>query len=456
MDYESFIKQKKKSHPKTGFDIKDEWLNPALFDYQKEIVRRACEHGRYALFMDTGLGKSITQMNFADAVNRYTNKPVLMLAPLAVVYQMVIEGERFGYKLNHIRSASEVKNGINITNYESLHKIDADVFAGIILDESSILKGFDSKTRRLLTDEFRETPFKLACTATPSPNDFVELGTHSEFLGGYTVAEMKMIYFTQDRMNTQNYILKGHAEEEFWEWIASWADCLSSPSDLGYDGTSHILPSLNEIYHEISHDDTSYLSNGALFEFAESNATTIGRNKRATIEKRAAKVAELQNGEPHLVWCDTNDEADKLKDAMPHAIEVRGDHKEEYKSEMALAFAKGEIQTLISKAKIFGFGMNFQNVHNMTFTGLNYSYESYYQAVRRMYRFGQKNEVNVNIIVADNERTILDSIHRKKEQHEKMKQSMLKAVLSAKRNNELKVDVFNGFTFPSFIQSKGV
>jgi len=456
MEYDEFIKTKKKYHPKSGFSIPENWLNENLFDYQREIVARSCDIGRYALFMDTGLGKSITQMNYADAVNRYTNKPVLMLAPLAVVYQMVREGEKFGFEINHVRGQKDVKNGINITNYDSLHKFDASAFSGVVLDESSILKGFDSKTRRYLTDEFRDTQFKLACTATPSPNDFVELGTHSEFLNSYTVAEMKMIYFTQDRMNTQNYILKGHAEAEFWEWIASWAECLTSPSDLGYDGSKHILPALKEIYHEIKHDDTSYLSNGALFEFAETNATTIGRNKRATIELRAEKVAELQNGLPHLVWCDTNDEADKLKEAMPNAVEVRGNHKDEYKAEMALAFANSEIQTLISKASIFGFGVNFQQACNMTFTGLNYSYESYYQAVRRMYRFGQKNEVNVNIIVADNERTILDSIHRKKEQHEKMKRAMQVAIISAKRDSQLKTDVFNQFVFPSFVKTKGI
>jgi len=454
MEYDKFILQKIKHSPKTGFKIKDDWLNPNLFDYQREIVSRACEHGKYALFMDTGLGKSITQMNYADAVNRHTNKPVLMLAPLAVVYQMLKEAGKFGFELNHARDNNSIKNGLNITNYESLHKLDSSLFACVVLDESSILKGFDSKTRRYLTDEFRHTKYKLACTATPSPNDFVELGTHSEFLGNYTVAEMKMIYFTQDRMNTQNYILKGHSEDKFWEWIASWAECLTSPSDLGYDGSAHILPSLNEIYHEISHDDCSYETNGLLFEFAESNATTIGRNKRKTIDQRAEKVASLQTDEPHLVWCDTNDEADHLKQAMPWAVEVRGSDKEEKKAEMAMAFANGEIRTLISKASIFGYGMNFQNIHNMTFTGLNYSYESYYQAVRRMYRFGQKNEVNVNVIVADNERSILDSIHRKKGQHEKMKSAMQKAIISAKRNSELKVDVFNKFKFPSFIKSK--
>lgn len=456
MDYLEFIQSKLKKSTKVGFKIKDSWLNKNLFDYQAEIVQRSCEHGRYALFMDTGLGKSITQMNCADAIHRHTNKPVLLLAPLAVVYQMCKEAEKFGFELHHSRDG-KIKNGMNITNYENLHKFDSSEFAGVILDESSILKGYNSKTRKQLTQAFMYTPYKFACTATPSPNDHVELGMHSEFLGNYTGMEMRMMYFTQDRANVQEWILKGHAESKFWEWVSSWAECISSPSDLGYDGSSHILPSLNEIYHEIAHDDVSYLSNGSLFEFTESNATTIAKNKRATIDKRAIKVAELQDlDHPHLVWCDTNDEADKLKHEMPWAVEVRGSDKEEYKAEMAMAFADGEIQTLISKPSIFGYGMNFQKVHNMTFTGLNYSYESYYQAIRRMWRFGQKNEVNVNVIVADNERLILESIHRKKKQHETMKESMLKAITSHKVKTSLKVDVFNQFLIPPFIYSKEI
>lgn len=456
MDYENFIKSKKKTHEKVGFKIKDEWLNPNLFDYQRDIVQRGCENGRYALFMDTGLGKSITQMNIADAILRHTNKPVLMLAPLAVSRQMVGEGAKFGYELNLSRENKDIKKALNITNYESLHRFDLSQFSGVILDESSILKSFNGKTKQMLISAFENTPYKIACTATPSPNDFMELGNHSEFLGVMESYEMIMRFFLNDTMNAGGYRLKGHAESEFWEWIASWAECIGSPADLGYDGSSHVLPKLNEIYHEIKHDDVKYLSNGALFEFFETNATTISRNKRETIAARAEKAAALQNGQPHLVWCDTNDEADKLKEAMPHAVEVRGNDKDEYKAEMALAFANGEIETLISKASIFGFGMNFQGVNNMTFTGLNYSYESYYQAVRRMYRFGQKNEVNVNIIVADNERSILDSIKRKKEQHEKMKSAMQNAISKARKTHELKYKVFKDFTFPSFVKPKGV
>lgn len=457
MEYIDFIKSKKPINKAVGFKIPSNFINSNAFDYQAEIIDRACFNGRYALFVDTGLGKTLMELNYLDAVNRMFNKPVLLVTTLIVAYQIRdTEAQKFGYDVNLCKKQADVKNGINVTNYESIHNFDASSFIAVALDESSILKGFDGKTRKMLTDIFNETRFKLPCTATPSPNDFVELGTHSEFLNNYTVSEMKMMYFTQDRANVQDFILKGHAESEFWEWVASWAECISNPSDLGYDGSRHILPSLNEIYHEIAHDDTKYLSNGSLFEFAETNIGTISKNKRATIEKRADKVAELQNGEPHIVWCHTNDEADVLKEAMPNAIEVRGSHKEEYKAEMALAFSRNEIATLISKESIFGFGGNYQNAHNMTFTGLNYSYESYYQSIRRMWRFGQKNEVNVNIIIADNERNILQSIHRKKEQHEKMKKSMLNAVLKAKKSNGLKIDVFNKFTIPNFIYTKGI
>lgn len=454
MDYNKFIQSKVKLAPKRGFKIPYSHLNSNLFDYQREIVERACEHGAYALFMDTGLGKSITQMNYADAVLKHTNKPVLMLAPLAVVYQMLKESVKFGFELNHIKTQNDIKKTLNITNYESLHKFDLSVFDCVVLDESSILKNFEGKLRQFITSQFNQTRFKLACTATPSPNDFVELGTHSEFLNSLTVMEMRMMYFTQDRMNTAEYILKGHAEDKFWEWIASWAECISSPADLGYDGSSHILPKLNEIYHEISHDDTQYLTGGSLFEFAETNATTIGKNKKATIEKRAEKAAELLDDRQHLIWCDTNSEADIIKEIIPDLVEVRGSDSEEKKAERLIGFANGDIKYLLTKSSIAGYGLNFQQAHNMTFLGLNYSYESYYQAVRRMYRFGQKNEVNVNIIVADNERSILDTIHRKKQQHDKMKTSMQKAIISAKKASDLKSSVFTDFTIPNFIYSK--
>lgn len=450
MKYEDFIKSKKTYKQPCGFKLKDSWINSNAFDYQAEIIQRAIFEGRYALFMDTGLGKSLTQMNFNDSVLRHTNKPVLMVAPLAVVYQMEKESVKFGYELNRIYKNSDVKKAINITNFDNLKNIDLKQFSCIDLDESSILKSYTGTFKKMIIENSKDIPFKLAATATPSPNDYLELGNHSEFLDVMDSYEMIMRYFLNDTMNAGGYRLKGHAEKEFWEWIASWAECITSPADLGYDGSKHILPKLNEIYHEISHDDVKYCEDGLLFSFGEQNATTLAKNKRETLEKRANKIAELIEDESHLIWVDTNEESEYLKKLIPDCVEVKGSDKDEYKAEMLNGFADGTVKRLITKSSIAGMGMNFQNAHNMTFFGLNYSYEKYYQAVRRMYRFGQKNEVNVNVIVADNEVNILRSIHRKKEQHDKMKREMQKAIIGAKKAKNLTLNKTVKVTIPNF------
>lgn len=450
MNYEEFIKNKKTHKIQTGFKMPDSQINKNAFDYQAEIIQRAVYEGRYALFMDTGLGKSLTQLNFNDAVLKHTNKPVLMVAPLAVVYQLEKESKKFGYELNRIFKNSDVKKEINITNFDNLKNIDLKQFSCIDIDESSILKSYTGTFKRFIVEESRDIPFKLAATATPSPNDYLELGNHSEFLGVMDSYEMIMRYFLNDTMKAGGYRLKGHAEKEFWEWIASWAECITSPADLGYDGSKHILPKLNEIYHQISHDDIKYCEDGLLFSFSEQNATTLAKNKKETLEKRANKISELLTVEPHLIWVDTNEESEYLKKSIPDIVEVKGSDKDEYKAEMLNAFADGEIKRLVTKTSIAGMGMNFQNANNQTFFGLNYSYEKYYQAIRRMYRFGQTKEVNVNIIVADNEVNILNAIHRKKEQHDIMKQQMQKAIIGAKKADNLTFNKTQKVTLPIF------
>lgn len=451
MSYEDFIKSKKTIKESSGFKMPDSWLNPLAFDYQAEIIQRAVREGRYALFMDTGLGKSLTQLNYNDAILRHTNKPVLMVAPLAVVYQLEKESLKFGYEINRIFKNSDVKKMINITNFDNLKNIDLSQFDCICIDESSILKSYTGTFKQYLVSETKNINFRLAATATPSPNDYLELGNHSEFLGVMQSYEMIMRYFLNDAMNAGGYRLKGHAEKEFWQWIASWAECITSPSDLGYDGSKHILPKLNEIYHEIEHDDVKYCENGLLFSFGEQNATTLAKNKKETLEKRANKVASLLDDNQHLIWVDTNEESEYLKRLIPDSVEVKGSDKDEYKAEMLNGFADGKIKYLITKSSIAGMGMNFQNAHNMTFFGLNYSYEKYYQAVRRMYRFGQTNEVNVNIIVADNEVNILNTIHRKKEQHDTMKREMQNAIIGAKKAKQLTMNKTQKVTLPSFM-----
>jgi len=457
MDYNKFIKSKNHIKKASGFKIPDRLINDMAFDYQAEIIQRSVFNGRYALFMDTGLGKSLCQLNSCDAFLRHTNKPVLQVAPLAVVYQLEKEAAKFGYEVNRISDNSNVKKAINLTNYDSLKKIDLSQFQSVSLDESSILKSYTGTIKQNIISGFKHCDYKLASTATPSPNDFLELGNHSEFLDVMPSYEMIMRYFLNDTMNAGGYRLKGHAEKEFWSWIASWAECISSPADLGYDGSSHILPKLNEIYHEIEHDDTKYLSDGCLFSYGKTNATTLGKNKRATLEKRATKILDILSKSPDeqfLIWVDTNDESEYLGKLIINSVQVKGSDKDEVKAERLNGFADGKIKCLITKSSIAGMGMNFQNANNMIFFGLNYSYEKYYQAVRRMYRFGQTKEVNAHIIVADNERNILEIIHRKGRQHGLMKVEMQKAIISAKKANDLTSVIESNITIPNFLRGK--
>ena len=455
-DYDKFIQNKSIKVDFSGFDIGQNELNPMLFDYQKEIVQRSLKSGKYALFMDTGLGKSICQLEFGYQCLKRDNKPILFVAPLAVVFQIQKEALKFGYELEFIKNSVDIENKMYITNYDSLKKINTDDFNGIILDESSILKNYTGKIKKEIISNFKQTKYKLACTATPSPNDLLELGNHSEFLDVMESYEMIMRWFINDTMNAGGYRLKKHGQETYWEWISSWADCIGTPSDLGYDGSNHILPKLNENFHYIHYDDVKYLDGDSLFSFSQTNATTISRNKRDTIELRAEKALELINEESHLFWVNTNNEADVLK-KMANAkgidiIEVRGSDSDEVKANRLNDFADGKIKYLITKSSIAGMGLNLQSHQNMTFLGLDYSYERYYQAVRRMWRFGQKKEVNVNIIIADNEKSILQNIYRKKDQHEKMKKSMVKSISNSKVSDELKSVVNKEFIMPSFIK----
>ncbi|MDO7252785.1 helicase-related protein [Helicobacter cappadocius] len=462
MKYEEFIAKKKPKVGYSGFDINQEWLNPNLFPYQVEIVKRACKKGRYALFVDTGLGKSIMQMNFAYAVVEYTNKPVLILAPLAVVFQMQKEALKFGFKLNRITEDTKIEKGIYITNYEQLEKIKTQEFIGVVLDESSILKSFTGRTKNALIEKFAQTPYKLACSATPSPNDFMELGNHSEFLNILSRLEMLSRFFINDTFDTGEWRLKKHAQDSFWSWVSEWAECVNSPSDLGYDGSSHILPPLYESIYCVQFDDVKYMQEGVLFSFNEQNATTLAKNKKASLEKRIDKLMDIlmQNVYPHLVWVDTNIESDEvfktIKTKRPHLkiAQIKGSDSPESKAKVLNDFAENRIDVLITKSSIAGMGMNFQNACNMSFLGLNYSYEKYYQAVRRMYRFGQKQAVNVNIILADNEIPIWENLQTKKSQHQEMKKMMTKSICENKTLSKSEVYVPKTLPLPSFLRSE--
>lgn len=427
MNYYEFLKNKTTKFNSVGLDVKKEELNNTLFEWQKECVLWALKKGRCALFESCGLGKTIQQLEWAYQVHKKTGGNVLIVAPLGVAVQTAKEeAPKVHIDVNIIRSNDDIKDGINIINYEMIDNIDSNKFIGVVLDESSILKNFTGSTRTKITEKFKNTPYKLCCTATPAPNDYMELLNHAEFLNVMTTAQALSIFFIND-MKTGSWRLKGHATMDFWKWVSSWALNIELPSDIGFDDTGYILPKLNEKEEivDINIDSDDY-SDG-LFRTIEMSATSFYKEKKRTIESRTRRVKEIIDKNPneqYLIWVDMNEEADKLKVLLPDAVEVRGSDKNTFKEEASQKFKSGEIKYLISKPKIFGYGMNFQNCHNVIFCGLTYSYENYYQALRRLYRFGQKEEVNSYIVLGSTEKIILETIRRKEKQQQEMKNSM--------------------------------
>lgn len=426
MSYENFIKNKKIQSNSYGFEVSG--INSMLFDFQKDITKWVCKKGRAAIWADCGLGKTPMQLEWANQVHNHTNGNVLILAPLAVSDQTVREGIKFGVEVNRCESQVDVKKGINITNYERLEKFESHAFDGVVLDESSILKHFTSKTRTAIIDNFNKTPYKLACTATPAPNDFMELGNHAEFFGVMTRTEMLSMFFVHDGGDTAKWRLKGHAEDKFWEWVASWAVVLRKPSDLGYQDNNFILPQLKMHQHIV--ESPKQIQEGQISLLPEMAQTLLERRqaRKESIYKRIKKAAELVNNskEQWLVWCDLNDESALLTKEINNAVEVKGADKNEHKKDAATRFAGGEIKCLVSKPSIFGFGLNFQECHNMIFVGLSDSYEQFYQAVRRCWRFGQKHEVNAHLIISEREGAVKLNIERKEIDSQIMADEMVK------------------------------
>lgn len=445
-DYRSLIARKAIEFQPRGID---KWspLDNGLFDHQKHGVEFALRAGCAALFYDTGLGKTAMALEWGQRIVEHTNKPVLMLAPLAVGPQHVREAERLGIEARVVRDGTQVRKGVNVLNYDRLDRVDADTFGGVILDESSILKSFTGQTTKALITAFNRTPYRLACTATPAPNDHTELGTHSEFLGVMRRDEMLPVWFIHDSADTGTWRIKGHARDDFWSWVASWARCVSKPSDLGYSDAGFILPELVTHRHEVR-ADTSHSTGeekdgqSRLFRMPETSATSIHREKRLTRDSRADVIGEIvakDRGEPWIVWCETNDEADALMARIPDAVEVRGSQTADEKEEKLIAFSKGDVPVIITKPSIAGFGLNWQHCARQAFVGLSFSYESYYQAVRRSWRFGQKRPVHVHIACADTERAIYETVSRKAEDHDDMKEAMARAMRSAAKGRQVKV-----------------
>lgn len=420
-NYLDFLNNKKFVLASTGFDVDRSELNPALFDFQKDIVRWALAKGRSAIFAACGLGKTFMQLEWAYQVCKHAGgeSKILILAPLAVSSQTVREGEKFGVDVNICESQDDVKPGINITNYEKLDKFVANEFIGIVLDESSILKSFTGKVRTSIIDNFAQVPYKLACTATPAPNDYMELGNHSEFLGVMTRAEMLAMFFVHDGGQTSKWRLKGHAESIFWQWMASWAVFIDNPINLGYETSDYDLPNLkiNEIIVDADEPTQEVLT------------LTERRNARKeSLELRCQKAADIINNsdEQFIVWCDLNAEQDRLAELIEDNVSVQGSTSNKLKIQREATWRENEAQTLISKPLVYGYGMNWQHCHNIIFTGLSDSYEQYYQALRRCWRFGQEESVNVYIIISAKEGCVKQNIERKEADFLKMQEEMIK------------------------------
>ncbi len=422
MQYQDFIKTKEFKHVTAGFDAGDDLNQYPLFDYQQPIVKWALKRGRAAIFADTGLGKTIMQLTWADMVAKHTNQPVLILAPLAVSAQTIREGQKYGIQVEKLNPSADVfGRGVYIINYEQLHKVK-DQFKGIALDESSILKGMDGRRRKEITEFAKSIPYRLSCTATPSPNDFMELGTQAEFLGIMSQVEMLAMFFVNDMSDTGKWRLMKHGAKRFFEWLATWSVVIRNPRDLGYDGSSHDLPEL--IMHEHIIETNP---DGSLFVQPAQGLQERNKARKESVDARVAKAAEIANSidSEVLVWCHLNEESEKLTASINDAIEVSGSSKPEHKEKTLLGFADGEVKCLVSKPKIAGFGMNWQNCNHMIFVGLSDSFEAFYQAVRRCWRFGQTKPVHVHVISADTEGAVVENIRRKNLQHEELSAKMV-------------------------------
>jgi superfamily II DNA or RNA helicase len=418
MNYQEFLESKRIAQPASGIEPGE--INPFLFPFQRDIVRWALRRGRACIFADCGMGKTFMQLEWA----RQIPGSVLILAPLAVAQQTIAEGVKLGIDVKYCRHQDDVKPGITVANYEMLEHFDCSYFKGVVLDESSILKNFMGKTKRAILDKFKGTRFKLACTATPAPNDHMELGNHCEFMEVMSSSEMLSAFFINDAAHVGHYRIKGHAEGRFWEWMASWAVMIRRPSDLGYHDGDFILPTINHYWHEV---ECNKPLPGELFALPASSLSERIKARRNSIDERIDLAVELANAttEQVLVWCGLNDESVALANRIKDSIEVKGSQSIDYKESSLIDFANGNVRCLISKPTICGLGMNFQRCRNMTFVGLSDSWEQYYQAVRRCWRFGQKQEVNSHVITASIEGAVVANIRRKEADAVRMAESIV-------------------------------
>jgi hypothetical protein len=447
VNYQDFLVTKTQSGSDSGFEPL--WIPNFLFDFQAWLVEWGVRKGRAAYFADCGMGKTPMQLVWGENVVRKTNRPVLLLTPLAVSAQTIGEGEKFGIECRRQREG-EFFTGINVTNYERLHYFNTNDFAAVICDESSILKSFDGATRIAITEFMRKVPYRLLCTATAAPNDYIELGTSSEALGELGYMDMLNRFFKNDQntsrpMAFQNKMddsakwrFKGHAEIPFWRWVSFWARAIRKPSDFGFDDGAFILPPLIEEQHLVT---TSTLAPGMLFAMPAISLPEQREERRRTIRERCEKVAELvEDSEQALSWCHLNDEADLLEELIPDSQQVSGDDEDDEKEEKFLAFANGQLNNLITKPKIGAWGLNFQRCAHIT-TFPSHSFEQYYQAVRRCWRFGQKRSVRVDMVTTEGEGDVMANMQRKAKAADRMFSSLV-----AEMNNAMHLERSNAFT----------
>lgn len=440
-DYDEFLRQKHFAAPVVGFECGE--LNPLLFPFQRDLVRWALRRGRAALFCDTGLGKAFQSLEWAHRVCEHTGGRVLILAPLAVARQTVREGKKFNVVAEYARKQSDSECPIVVANYEMLEHFDVSAFVGVVCDESGILKSFDGATRNIIIEAFGRTPYKLACTATPAPNDFMELGNHSEFLGVLSRPEMLSTYFVHDGGDTQSWRLKGHAQDPFWRWVCSWAAMVRKPSDLGYPNDGYDLPPLRMHQHTVPVDHVDARKVGDLFVMEARTLDEQRKARRMSLDARVQNCADLINASdrPWLVWCALNDEGDALEVALKDAVQVAGADEREVKEDRLIGFAEGRHRILITKSRVAGYGMNFQHCSDMAFVGMDNSWEQFYQSIRRCYRFGQPREVNVHVFTSEAEGAVIKNLERKEvdaqrmaaEMGDRMRESMRLEVQGARR-----------------------
>lgn len=443
--YEDFLSAK--IHTKNEYGFEPLWMPDGLYDFQRALVQWATLKGRAAIFADCGLGKTAMQLTWAENVVRKTNGRVLVLTPLAVAFQTVTEGEKFGIKVEHRRNGIEQSDKIVVANYERLKHFNSNDFQGVVCDESSILKNFDGEIKKQVTDFMRKRPYRLLCTATAAPNDYIELGTSSEALGDLGAQDMLNKFFKKSQATTTArqehmsgfYRLRPHAEKDFWRWICSWARAIRKPSDIGYDDTGYNLPPIEVRQHTVK---ASKPIDGFLFDLPAVGLAEQRSDLRRTINERCEMVGSLVNShnKPSLVWCNLNEEGKILRNVIDGAVEVAGNDTEEHKEKSFAGFIAGDVRVLITKPTIGGFGLNFQHCAHQTYFP-SHSYEQYYQSVRRCWRFGQKNKVVIDLITTDGQEQVLSNLQRKSEAAEQMFNNLVMMM-----QNELRIERQNTLT----------